>query len=261
MKIINSSSIVLSLFFCGLLLLVPVLTLAGAGEQPGGLAVQPDQGLVDEQEYGAGEQAGPETAIADPLSGWNTVWYHFNDRFYFWLLKPVAQGYKAVTPVDVRMVIRNFFYNLAAPIRFVNCVLQGKGGAAGLELGRFAVNSTLGILGLGDPATEIIGPRPGAEDLGQTLGRYRIGNGFYLVWPFLGPSSLRDTVGRVGDYFLDPVSYLEECEAILAVRSFAEVNDTSFRIGDYEELKEAALDPYVAIRNAYVQHRAEKVAK
>ena len=259
MKIINNS-IILSLFFCGLLLLVPVLTLAGSGEQPGEVVVQPEQGgvgQVEEDEY----EAEAETAIADPLSAWNTVWYHFNDRFYFWLLKPVAQGYKAVTPHDVRMVIRNFFYNLAAPIRFVNCVLQGKGEAAGHELGRFAVNSTLGILGLGDPATEIIGPKPGAEDLGQTLGHYQVGNGFYLVWPFLGPSSLRDTVGRVGDYFLDPVSYLEECEAILAVKSFEEVNDTSFRIGDYEDLKEAALDPYVAIRDAYVQHRAGKVAE
>ncbi|MCF6291327.1 MAG: VacJ family lipoprotein [Desulfobacterales bacterium] len=260
---ITKNSIMLILFFCGLLLLVPVLTMAGSEEQPGEVAVQAEQsgvGQIEEDEYEAeGEEA--DADIADPLLAWNTVWYHFNDRLYFWVLKPVAQGYKAVTPIDVRIVIRNFFHNLAAPIRLVNCVLQGKGEAAGHELGRFVVNTTVGILGLADPATGIIGPGPGAEDLGQTLGHYRIGNGFYLVWPFLGPSSLRDTVGRAGDYFLDPVSYLEEWETILAVNTFEQVNDTAFKIGDYEDLKEGALDPYVAIRNAYVQHRAEKVAE
>jgi len=100
---------------------------------------------------------------------------------------------------------------------------------------------------------------PGEEDLGQTLGSYGIGNGFYIVWPILGPSTLRDSMGMVGDWFLNPVSYVEPTETYLEIRAVETVNETSFKIGDYESLKEAAIDPYVALRNAYIQHRKKKV--
>jgi phospholipid-binding lipoprotein MlaA len=101
--------------------------------------------------------------------------------------------------------------------------------------------------------------KPRDEDLGQTFATYGIGDGFYIVWPILGPSTLRDSVGMVGDWFLNPVSYVHPIEAYLGIRATETVNDTSFRIGDYESLKEAAIDPYVAFRNAYIQYRKRKV--
>jgi len=197
--------------------------------------------------------------VADPLQLWNRAMFHFNDKLYFWALKPITRGYRAVVPTPVRRGGKNFLYNLTTPIRMVSALLQGKGRTASAELARFLINSTVGILGFGNPAKRWPELNPSEEDLGQTLGTYGIGNGFYLVWPILGPSTLRDSVGMVGDWFLNPVSYVDPTEAYLGVRAYEIVNDTSFRIGDYESLKDAAIDPYVALRNAYIQNRKKKV--
>jgi len=203
------------------------------------------------------EQA--KTEVTDPLEQWNRAVFLFNDKLYFWLLKPVSRGYKAVMPTPVRKGVRNFFHNITAPIRMVNALLQGKGRAASAELTSFLINSTVGVLGFGDPAKKWPELKPSEEDLGQTLGTYGIGEGFYIVWPVLGPSTLRDSVGMVGDWFLDPVWYVEPFEAYLTLWSLENVNETSFRIGDYESMKEAAIDPYIAIRNAYMQNRKKKM--
>jgi len=141
----------------------------------------------------------------------------------------------------------------------VSSLLQFKIKDAGNELLRFVYNSTAGVCGLVDAAKEDLGIKQQDEDLGQTLGRYGIGHGFYLVWPFLGPSSLRDTVGRIGDRFLDPVHYVNPTEASVGITVYDKVNETSFRIGDYEDLKKSAIDPYVSIRDAYLQYRKKKV--
>jgi phospholipid-binding lipoprotein MlaA len=197
--------------------------------------------------------------IADPLYPWNKAMYHVNDKLYFWMLKPIAKGYSAVVPEDVRLSVSSFFDNLAFPIRFVSNLLQLKMKNAGTELFRFVYNSTAGVCGLADAAKADFDIRSHDEDLGQTLGTYGIGHGVYIVWPFLGPSSLRDTVGTVGDWFLNPVFYVEPIEAAAGITVYDEVNETSFRIGDYEDLKKSAIDPYVAIRDAYAQHRKKKV--
>ena len=200
--------------------------------------------------------------IADPLAPLNKVMFHFNDKLYFWLLKPLARAYKAVTPEMLRIGVKNFFRNLETPIRLANCILQGKGEAAGREFARFVMNTTLGVFGLGSPADDQPGLQPpDEEDLGQTFAVYGAGNGFYIVWPVIGPSTLRDSIGMVGDHFLHPVSYVEPEEAELGLKGFDKVNQTSFRIGDYEALKKAAIDPYVALRNVYLQFRAKKVLK
>jgi len=199
--------------------------------------------------------------VADPLSFWNRAMFHFNDKFYFWVLKPVARGYGAAVPSPVRIGVKNFFTNLTTPIRLVNCILQGKWQAANAEFARFLLNSTVGVLGFGNPAKKYPKLNPSEEDLGQTLGAYGIGNGFYVVWPFLGPSTLRDSVGLVGDLFLNPVSYVEPTEAAVGITGYEMVNDTSFQIGDYESLKKAAINPYEALRDAYIQHRNSKVKK
>ena len=197
--------------------------------------------------------------VADPLQHWNRAMFHFNDKLYFWLLKPVSTGYKAVIPTPVRSGVRNFFHNLTAPIRMVSALLQGKGRKASAELTSFLINSTVGVLGFGNPAKRWPELSPSEEDLGQTLATYGIGDGFYIVWPILGPSTLRDSVGMVGDWFLDPVTYVEPFEAYVGIWTAENVNETSFRIGDYESLKEAAIDPYIALRNAYIQNRKKKV--
>lgn len=199
--------------------------------------------------------------VADPLEPWNRAMFVFNDKSYFWVLKPVARGYKAVVPTVCREGVRNFFNNLLTPVRLANCILQGKGMAALGECGRFICNSTLGVLGFGNPARKYPDLNPDEEDLGQTLGRYGIGHGIYIVWPLLGPSSLRDTVGLGGDYFLTPTSYVEPTLARVGVNVGDKINQTSLRLGDYEAFKAAAFEPYAAARDAYLQYRKIKVEK
>ncbi|MBW1822847.1 MAG: VacJ family lipoprotein [Deltaproteobacteria bacterium] len=202
----------------------------------------------------------------DEFESWNRAMFHFNDKLYFWFLKPVAKGYRAVIPGVVRTGVRNFFSNIFTPIRLTSCILQGKAKAGGTELIRFVVNSTIGIAGVADPAKKYLKLDISDEDLGQTLGAYGIGNGFYLVWPLLGPSTLRDSVGMVGDRFLNPITYVKPVEASVAIWSYDKINETSLKInetslhiGDYESIKEAAVEPYEAFRDAYIQYRNNKV--
>ncbi len=201
-----------------------------------------------------------EKTIADPLEPINRIFFRFNDRLYFLILKPVASGYKAIVPQGARMGVRNFFSNLGTPIRLVNCLLQADFKGVGTETIRFVMNTTFGLVGFFDPAKEGLNIGKHDEDLGQSLGYYGIGPAFYINWPVLGSSSLRDTVGFVGDLFLDPLNYLvPSIPANLAVRSYDRVNNTSLTLGEYESLKKAALDPYIAIRDAYYQYRQNKI--
>ncbi len=225
----------------------------------------PDEGLFpapppSAADNAAEEELSPPATIADPIEPFNRAMFTFNDKAYYWFFKPVAKGYNVVVPQVVRVSVRNFFTNLATPIRVANNLLQGKFRATGTELLRFAVNSTFGIGGLFDPAYDGFHLEGKDADLGQTLGRYGLGQGMYLVLPLLGPTTLRDGVGRAGDMFLDPLSYIHPAEASIEVNAYKMENGLSLRIGDYEDLTEPALDPYVAVRDAYVQHRAGKVA-
>ena len=216
-----------------------------------------DYGDIEVSEKASEEAKGE---IADPLEPFNRAMYHFNDTLYFWLLKPVAQGYGKVVPEAARVGVSNFFANLAFPLRFINCLLQANFGGAAAELGRFTINTIWGVGGLLDPASsKDINLSKQDEDFGQTLGAYGIGQGFYINWPIFGPSSPRDTVGLVGDAFLTPATYFSPWYAGGGARVYDRVNDTSLKIGDYESLKGAAIDPYVAIRDAYVQYRLKKV--
>jgi len=224
---------------------------------------KPENESVDHKEnldYVEEEGAEEKVEIADPMEPFNRAMYHFNDKLYFWVLKPVAQGYKKVVPEGARVSVSNFFTNLTFPMRFVNCLLQANFSGAASELGRFTVNTIWGIGGLLDPASsKDINISKQDEDFGQSLGVYGLGQGFYINWPILGPSSLRDTVGLAGDYFLYPFNYVDPWYAVTGVKAYDKVNNTSLKIGDYESLKEAAIDPYVAIRNAYIQYRQKKV--
>lgn len=201
------------------------------------------------------------TTVADPLEPWNRLVFQFNDKLYFWLIKPVAKGYSMAVPEDFRYAISNFFHNITAPVRVVNCLLQGKLKSAGVEAVSFVLNTTGGVFGFYDFAGKDLKLRVvDDEDLGQTLGNYGIGNGIYVVWPVLGPSTLRDTLGIVGDGFLDPVNYLELKSAMM-VHSIEFTNKTSLHLGEYEDMKTSALDPYIALQDAYIQYRNKKIKK
>ncbi|MGD8386426.1 MAG: VacJ family lipoprotein [Desulfobacteraceae bacterium] len=201
-------------------------------------------------------------SISDPLEPLNRAFFHFNDKLYFWFLKPVAKGYRTVVPQTARLCVRNFFYNLAGPIRMVNCILQGKVDEASYEFSRLFVNTLIGLGGLVDVASEGMDLDRYDEDLGQTLGTYGMGPSIFINWPFLGPSCVRDTVGFVGDAFLNPVNYLvPQTKYNVAVKTGDRINETSLSIGDYEDLKRSALDPYVSMRDAYYQYRKKEIAK
>jgi len=224
---------------------------------------QPDSSRSEEAEDSSEEFMNadkPEEIISDPLEPMNRAFFHFNDKLYFWFLKPVASGYKVVVPQPVRVSVRNFFYNAAFPVRFVNCLFQAKIEDAGVELSRFLVNTFVGVAGFFDMATKKFNIKRQEEDLGQTLGTYGMGPGIYINWPILGPSSLRDTVGLVGDAFLDPLNYIvPRTKYRMSVNTYEGINKTSLTIGDYEDLKRAALDPYVATRDAYFQYRQSRI--
>ena len=241
-----------------------------APEVGGGEAAPPQKGeeafdeelLDDDLDFLKEEESGAESTqapsmVADPIAPWNRLMFHFNDKLYFWILKPVALGYRRVVPLPARQGIRNFFYNLAMPVRVVSNILQWRWFNAGAEVGRFVVNTTEGILGFGNPAKRYPELNPPEEDIGQALGNMGIYNGFYIYWPFFGPSTFRDSVGLAADAYLNPISIFNivEPEIWFGTKVVDVVNTTSFRIGDYETIKEAALDPYDAIKNGYIQYR------
>ncbi|CED59007.1 lipoprotein, VacJ family [Moritella viscosa] len=199
--------------------------------------------------------------ISDPFYYFNMAMFHVNDKLYFWVLRPTAIGYKAITPQFFRVGVANFFHNIAMPIRFTSSLFQGDIKSTGTELGRFVVNSTVGLLGVMDPAAHCLDWQPNNQDMGLTLGKYGIGNGPYIVWPVFGPSTLRDSVGRGADYFLSPLTYLQPDKLSITVQAVDKVNATYFSLGDYEAFKQAYIDPYARMKEFYLEYRADKVAE
>jgi phospholipid-binding lipoprotein MlaA len=226
-------------------------------EQDDGTVQTSDENTPQEPPQSEAEEVA-ET-IADPLEPVNRAFFLFNDKLYFWVLKPVATGYKAVIPEDGRIGVHNFFSNFTTPIRVVNCLLQAKFKGAGNETVRFLLNTTFGLAGFFDPAKKEFKIEKQDEDFGQTLGVWGIGPVLYIVWPILGPSSLRDTVGYGADLFLDPRTYIFTQPIFYVVRPIELVNEASLTLGEYEELKKAALDPYIALREASYQFRKNKI--
>jgi phospholipid-binding lipoprotein MlaA len=202
------------------------------------------------------------TVVPDPMEHWNRAMFRFNDVLMENVARPAYKGYAYVTPEFMRTGIKNFFHNLGFPARFVNNLLQGRGRAAGVEMSRFILNSTAGIGGLIDVAKHHKPVVPVEdEDLGQTFGAWGVKEGFYIVWPVLGPSSARDTVGRVGDTFLDTVSYVQPWWVALSIDAGKTFNELDDILDLYDDLKRVAVEPYSSMRDAYVQYRRAKIAK
>ncbi|MCX8011933.1 MAG: VacJ family lipoprotein [Desulfobacterota bacterium] len=228
-------------------------------------ASDPAQGVSIKSEETETVEEGGVTPISDPLQKYNRAFFKFNDKLYFWALKPVARGYGKVVPRRARLSVQNFFENVYAPVRIINCSLQCEFKEASIELSRFGVNTTLGVAGLFDPAKNWLHlSPPDKEDTGQTLGFYSQGSGFYLNLPFAGSTSFRDGIGSLIDMCIVPSIYVlinYSSYYITAAKIFEAINRTSLHLGEYEELKRAALDPYLAVRDAYNQHREDLIKR
>jgi len=214
----------------------------------------------------------------DPWEPMNTNIFEFNRKLDRFVLKPIAKGYNFVMPDLVQVGISNIFYNLRFAPRFFNNVFQGKVKGAGIEVGRFVINSTVGVAGFFDIAKHVNLVTP-EEDLGQTLGFYGVKPGPYLILPFLQPFTVRDFFGYVGDIFLNPINWLVlpiiEVEGVpsvidhedrtttsiiqLGARVGEIVNERSRNLETYQGIEEATLDLYTAVRNAYLQKRTQAI--
>ena len=194
----------------------------------------------------------------DPLEGYNRAMFAVNDTVDWALFKPVARAYKWVTPAPLRGMVRNFFANLEDPFIGVNNMLQGKFLDGWGDWARFAFNTVFGVLGINDVASEM-GLEKHNEDFGQTFGLWGAGDGPYLVLPFFGPSTLRDTGGLVLDLAADPVSRhrpVDERNAATATRIVSRRADL---LDASRMLEEAAFDKYLFTRDAYLQRRRSLV--
>jgi phospholipid-binding lipoprotein MlaA len=190
----------------------------------------------------------------DPLEPMNRAIYTFNDGVDTVLMKPLAEVYQGVVPPIVRTGISNVFSNLNDVIVALNNLLQGKGVAALNDLSRIMFNTTFGILGIMDVATDL-GIEKNDEDFGQTLGYWGVGDGPYLVIPFIGPSNLRDMAGLVVDWETDPTSYIDPTRDRNAVQGFRLVTRRAELLSASKVLEVASLDDYAFLRDAYLQRR------
>ena len=190
-------------------------------------------------------------AEEDPWEGVNRVIFRFNDTVDTYALKPLAQGYQRVTPDFLEEGVHNVFGNLGDVGNLANDLLQGKFHEAGVDTGRVIFNTTFGVLGFFDVATRM-GLQRNDEDFGQTLGVWGLGNGPYIVLPLLGPSTIRDAVGKVPDASLEPYPYMSHVPTRNLVRG-VDVIDTRASLLSAEKLISG--DKYLFVRNAYLQNR------
>lgn len=232
---------------------LPTLAPRGSAVAAGGI----DNTLDD---YDSPKAAG----IADPLEPWNRFWFHFNDFVYRRIARPLYRGYDAIMPDDFQSGLSNFLRNMLFPVRFVNNILQGKFKAAGVEYGRFVVNTTAGFGGFFNITKDrktIVPLDESGEDFGQTLGHWGVGYGFYLVLPFVGPSSLRDALGLGVDGFLNPSCYLQPAVAAYGVNAGLRFNSLRDILPTYEGLDDISVDPYIGMREAYHQYRRQHISQ
>lgn len=206
-------------------------------------------------EFYSGEAASEE--FYDPLEPVNRFVFQFNDTMYIWVMNPVATFYSHIVPMDLRMCVSRFFENLQEPVRFINALLQARFADSVKVLERFVINSTLGIYGLADAASNEFGIPPVQATMGETFETWGLGDGFYLVIPLYGPSTLREFSGDVieGAEMIPYYSWSDDLVMNGGIYIGKETNNLSLRLGEYEEWKKLLFDPYVSFRNAYFQYR------
>lgn len=203
------------------------------------------------------------TAVAgdnpkDPAEGFNRAMFSVNEGLDKAIAKPLAKGYDHVAPLPVKAVVGNFFSNIADLMTGVHNLLQGKPGEALNDWGRVLVNTTVGIGGAFDVASEM-GMEKHYEDFGQTLGVWGVNEGAYLFWPVIGPRTVRDTAGFVVDSYTDPVWYIDDVPVRNSLVGLRYVDQRAALLPTDKIIEEGALDKYAYIRDAYLQHRRNAV--
>jgi phospholipid-binding lipoprotein MlaA len=179
--------------------------------------------------------------------------FALNDALDHAIFEPVARGYRAVTPRPVRHGVINFLNNLRSPVVFANNLLQGHPGHAGATAARFGINSTIGLLGIFDPATSM-GLARRDEDFGQTLGTWGAHPGPYLFLPIIGPTNLRDGIGSIVDLGFDPVNWADYDRRTTVIVTRGAVTAISTRedlLDSVDQMRRTSLDPYVSVRSGY----------
>lgn len=194
----------------------------------------------------------------DPIEGFNRAMYGVHDGIDTVLLKPVATGYDTITPDLVQTGVTNFFANINDIMTATNNLLQGKPKQAVSDLGRVAVNSTIGILGIFDAASGM-GLEKHDEDFGQTMGVWGVGEGAFVFLPIMGPRTVRDAAGIYMDIWFDPVNYIDHVPTRNTIWAVRIVNLRANLLPADKVIEEAALDKYSYIRDAYLQNRRNQV--
>jgi len=241
-----------------LLLLAPLRIFAAETPVPQGSGKDANFDADFADAFGAEEES---ALIFDPLETYNRGVFWFNDKLYFYLLKPAARGYRVV-PHPVRTSVDNFFSNLSSPVLIANSLLQLRLMDATRGLVRLFVNTTIGLGGLFDPAEKWGKVKKKKEDFGQTLGHYGVGSGPYFVLPVFGPSSIRDAGGLFVDTWFDPLTYARQSMTFMqyvGIQGYHTVNTLSLDDDSYEKIKRDSLDPYLFMRAAYAQYRLAKI--
>lgn len=212
-----------------------------------------------------------DLVISDPWEGFNRKIFAFNDLFFKYLLKPVAQGWNFITPAFLRQGVYNFFNWAYTPGRLVSNLLQAKFAGVGRETAQFAINGTVGLAGFYDASKEIFSLEQTNEDVDQVLGKWGIPEGPYIVWPFIGSYTVRGTFGFGGDVmlqpqtiivpvYIQPETLIANVGIVIGVYSTRAVNRVSLDPDEYENLIKDSIDPYVFIRDIYLQNTRKNVA-
>ena len=199
-----------------------------------------------------------EAISRDPLEGWNRFWFSVNDWCIQNVIKPAHKGYAYVVPEPIRNAIGHFRHNLAFPMRMLNFLLQGEFAQAGIEFSK-GIGNFMVTLGFGD-VTSLNKPlfpyTPEAACFDHTLGVWGVPDGPYFVIPFMGPSTIRGAFGEAGDAAMKPQNYvIDEWYVTLGADLYLRFNDIDKRIKAYDQITGSALEPYVALRNAYLTQR------
>ena len=215
-----------------------------------------------------------QSSTGECFEGFSRAMFTFNHGLDKVIFKPVAKGYRAL-PVPIRKGTGNVVDNLRSLLTLSNNILQGDFRRAGNTVGRFAINTTVGILGIWDPATALGLKEEGKEDFGQTMGAWGADTGCYFVLPILGPTTARDAIGLVGNVFLDPVYQIthntEISNGVIGNSNYSEHNYYYYRstgavdfraknIESFDSLEENSIDLYASVKSLYLQNRNKKVA-
>jgi phospholipid-binding lipoprotein MlaA len=207
-----------------------------------------------------------DVAFNDPFENYNRKMFRFNDKVYRHVFSPLAKGFDFMFPKKIQGSFNNVVRFTMTPKRFFNNLLQKKFKSSFIEFERLLINASVGIGGLFDPADRVFHLEQQNEDFGQTLGFYGVKPGPYIIWPIIGPSTRRDTIGTGGDnvfsvFFWFSIYDVQPEDAFRAFSATKRVNNYTYNVrSNYERITESAIDPYIALQHAYIKNR-EKMIK